>query len=655
MKTGCNTLQHTMKITILFVSILSFVNPLKSNSQGFQVSTGSELNRLYRIAKMPVYINESEVHQISSYDRKGGNNDGFEGTYSYLYKREDSSLVVFDAKGKGVIERIWTPTPTDDTLDFYFDGNKKPAFSIKYRDLFSGNVYPFLSPVVGHKVGGFYSYLPIPFEKGCKIIFRGKKILFHQFQYRRLSSRYNVQTFNPNLSEQEKKRLQEIVTLWNKKAVYVDDFYKSAIHFKQTSKTLMPGQSVTLANLKTGGRIVGIELTPAGAFENLDNPIDLKVTWDNEKSPAIYAPVADFFGFAFGSRSMKSLLAGVDSTNRAYCFIPMPFDKNATIELLYRRGAGQKKPIKINAAISYQPIKRNPQTEGKFYANWKRESPPLGQPYVFLKGEGRGHYVGTILQSQGKTYTEFTEFFEGDDSTVIDGINALHGTGSEDYFNGGWYAQAGGWVERLGTSLHGCLDYSLPFSRTGGYRFYVTDKLPFNRDFYHSIEHGPERNNRAVEYTSIALYYAAAAIQNAMTPSNETSKVFVPDTLTFYARLMNHLTYEGKMSLKNGNAILDVQQEGGANVNVQELTSGDYQLYLNIVADKDADSEVCLRSGAERSVSWNKLAAGKRTGNFYYIRDVKITNPNEPLKISFKANGHKVILHRVMLVKKETM
>lgn len=293
--------------------------------------------------------------------------------------------------------------------------------------------------------------------------------------------------------------------------------------------------------------------------------------------------------------------------------------------------------------------------EGKFYANWKRESPLLGQPYVFLKGEGRGHYVGTILQSQGKTYTEFTEFFEGDDSTVIDGINALHGTGSEDYFNGGWYAQAGGWVERLGTSLHGCLDYSLPLSRTGGYRFYVTDKLPFNREFYHSIEHGPERNNRAVEYTSVALYYASAPIQKTSIPKNATSKVFVPDTLTFYARLMSHLTYEGKMSLKDGNAILDVQQEGGTNVNVHELTSGDYQLYLNIVADKDADSEVGLLSGSEGSVSWGKLAAGKRMGNFYYIRDVKITNPNEPIKLLFKANSDKVILHRVMLIKKATM
>jgi hypothetical protein len=332
----------------------------------------------------------------------------------------------------------------------------------------------------------------------------------------------------------------------------------------------------------------------------------------------------------------------------------MPFDKAAKIELIDRgtKTANNPGPVSITARIYFVPDTRKPEKEGKFYANWNREVPPLGQPYVFLNGTGKGHYVGTILQSQGRTYTEFTEFFEGDDSTVIDGVNSIHGTGSEDYFNGGWYAQAGGWVERLGTSLHGCLDYSLPFSRTGGYRFHITDKLPFNSAVYHSIEHGPEKNNRLVEYTSLAFYYAENPVQKTAIPTNATSKVFIPDTLTFYARLMDHLTYEGKMSLKDGNAILEAQQEGTTNVNVKEIRSGTYQLYLNIVADNDADSEVRVLSSNEENIGWSKLAAGKRMGNFYYTGDVKIRNPNEPLTLLFKANSDKVTLHRVMLVKK---
>jgi hypothetical protein len=652
----CDPGQTATKAILLLLGFLSLAAPLVSISQTNLITTGSELKRLYAIDQLPVYREESQVYQISSYDRSGGNNDGFEGTYSSLYKTPEGGLVVFEAEGKGVIERIWTPTPTEDTLDFYFDGSNTPGYSIKYSDLFSGKVYPFVSPIAGHQVGGFYSYMPIPFANGCRVVFRGKKILFHQFQYRKLGDRYQVQTFQPDLTAAEKAQLNDIVTLWSKNTVAVTDIYKTAVLTATTNKTLLPGQSLVLADIQRGGRIVGIEIMNADAFEGLENPVDIKLTLDDEKSPSLYAPVADFFGFAFGSKSMKSLLLGVDGTNRAYCFLPMPFDKKATVALRYRKGSGLQRPIPIQAKITYQPVKRNPAVEGKFYVNWKQEAPALGKPYVFLEGSGKGHYVGTLLQSQGKTYTEFTEFFEGDDSTVIDGINTIHGTGSEDYFNGGWYAQPGGWVERLGAPLHGCLDYSLPYSRTGGYRFYLSDKLPFEKSIYHSIEHGPENNNRAVVYTSAAFYYAGKPVQPSAVPTNKTARVFVPDTLTFYARLMNHLTYEGQMQLKDGNAVLGVQQEGITKVNVEELTSGTYQLYLDMVAAGDTDSEVGVQTDTDETAAWQNLVAGKRRkGNFYYIRDLNLQNTRQPLRLYFKANHNKVILHRVMLVKKKSL
>ena len=36
-------------------------------------------------------------------------------------------------------------------------------------------------------------------------------------------------------------------------------------------------------------------------------------------------------------------------------------------------------------------------------------------------------------------------FFEGDDLTTVDGELVIHGTGSEDSFNGGWYDVPGRW------------------------------------------------------------------------------------------------------------------------------------------------------------------------------------------------------------------
>lgn len=98
-------------------------------------------------------------------------------------------------------------------------------------------------------------------------------------------------------------------------------------------------------------------------------------------------------------------------------------------------------------------------------------------------------------------------FFEGDDSTYVDGKMRIHGTGSEDYYNGGWYDLPGKWDRAKSLPLHGCLDYHLKTARTGGFRFYTTDKLSFEKEFYMGIEHGMVGNTHPVNYRSVAFYY----------------------------------------------------------------------------------------------------------------------------------------------------
>ena len=116
-----------------------------------------ELELLKRVDKLPEYRTGSYVEQFSSYDRTWGNDDGFAGTYSFL-RKEGDKLVIAEMEGPGVINRIWTPTPTDNMLYFYFDGEKEPGLKIKFSDLFSGKVYPFTKPVCGNEIGGFYCY-----------------------------------------------------------------------------------------------------------------------------------------------------------------------------------------------------------------------------------------------------------------------------------------------------------------------------------------------------------------------------------------------------------------------------------------------------------------------------------------------------------------
>jgi hypothetical protein len=437
-----------------------------------------------------------------------------------------------------VIARIWTPTPTEDTLDFYIDNENRPTFSIKYADLFSSKHYPFVAPLCGNQLGGFYCYLPIPFSQSCRIEARGKKLQFHQIQYRLYNDKTPVESFNPQLTTEEKEALKKITDLWNKKDRSPSDFYAEKLTEKSSTLELRPGEVKEVFSIDHGGRLTGFELSPVSAFEGTNKNLLIKITWDNEAIPAVYCPVADFFGYAFGTRSMQSLMLGsTDETN--YCFFPMPFDKGAKIELRYLKDA-EERPVTVNTRVWYSEQKRDIAREGKFYAHWNKAiKSEKGKPHVFLDIKGKGHYVGTVLQAQGMK-AGMTYFFEGDDSTNVDGDFRMHGTGSEDYFNGGWYAMMDRWEGKMSLPLHGALDYSLPFCRTGGYRLFLSDKISFNESIYHSIEHGPVGNLFPVDYTSLGLYYADAPANTVMEPTPELTKVFVPDTLFIYPQLMDY-------------------------------------------------------------------------------------------------------------------
>jgi len=91
----------------------------QAQSQNKTYRWGDEVKQLMRIDQLPRYRHHQLIDQESSYDRTGGNDDGFSGKYSYI-RKEKGSLVLAELEGPGVVNRIWTPTPTEDTLLFYF-------------------------------------------------------------------------------------------------------------------------------------------------------------------------------------------------------------------------------------------------------------------------------------------------------------------------------------------------------------------------------------------------------------------------------------------------------------------------------------------------------------------------------------------------------
>ncbi len=115
--------------------------------------------------------------------------------------------------------------------------------------------------------------------------------------------------------------------------------------------------------------------------------------------------------------------------------------------------------------------------------------------------------MGCILQAQGME-SGSTRFFEGDDQTTIDGRLAIHGTGSEDFFNGGWYDVPDRWEERKSFPLSGCLDYIKPLARSAGYRFMLTDAYAYRESILQTIEHAPEKNTIPADYCAVTFFYS---------------------------------------------------------------------------------------------------------------------------------------------------
>lgn len=401
-------------------------------------------------------------------------------------------------------------------------------------------------------------------------------------------------------------------------------------------------------------------------FEGKQKDLILKAKWDNENDFAINAPVADFFGYAFGKRATHSLLLGSrDDTN--YCYLPMPFDNKARFQFSYLKREGQIQPnLKMTVKIFYTSNKRDKNSEGKFYTVWRRNSPDSGKPYIIIKQQGRGHEVGTILLSQGTEERDVyfpTGFFEGDDITNIDGEMRMHGTGSEDYFNGGWYAVPDRWDEGYSLPLHGCLDYSLPLARTGGYRFKLSDKVPFNKNYELTIEHGPEGNKWKVDYSSLCFYYGDTSPQNSIEPTTALTKVISPEKIEIYVNFLNmkafgfnsfpaslhYDTIQGKQVfiLKGKNDQTSIKTD----LNITE--DGTYDIYVSYFKSPGSN-QLRLFQRDNPVTDWiNTNASETNFVEKQYMGKFKVINGKSPLTFATKGEKGKCdfILQRIFLVK----
>lgn len=503
------------------------------------------LVELARLDRLPLLKTSVRIGSVSSYDRTGGNDDGFSGKYSFV-RKEGPTLVLADLDGPGVIYRFATPTPTDDIIEFFFDGEATPRLRVKFVDLFTGSKSPFVTPLVGYGSGGFFSYVPLPYQKSCKIRLAPRegateaKMQFYQINFATYPAGTSLTSFYPTLYADASSlldRARRVLAMTGSDLSAVVSPGGVDVRVVRTSQRIEPGKTATLFETDRPGRIVGVRLSPAGAMGGKDRGLVVRMYWDGDPKPAVESPVSDFFGYSWGQPATRSLLLGtVNDAN--YVYLPMPFDRSAKIELAWDVDAASvpSSPLDVTAEVAVSDRARDAQTEGRFYAAWRRENPTtIGRPFTFVDLKGRGHIVAALLQSQGLE-TGTTEFFEGDDEVTVDGELVVRGTGSEDAFNGGWYDVPGRWEARASYPLSGCLDYKKYLGRTGAYRFFIGDTYAFRQSVYFTIEHAGEGNRLPTDYVGVTMLYAQNRPEGLpVLPSIASRRVVDPERITFSA------------------------------------------------------------------------------------------------------------------------
>src|SRR5262249_43086735 len=108
----------------------------------------------------------------SSFDRSGGNDDGYAtGSPEKNFLGIDAAghFIMFDLKGAGPEYRIWFTGYKPDAAIMYVYVDDTVAFTKKLGDLFAPRGPGTETKLIRYEKGGSYCYMPIPFSKSIRI------------------------------------------------------------------------------------------------------------------------------------------------------------------------------------------------------------------------------------------------------------------------------------------------------------------------------------------------------------------------------------------------------------------------------------------------------------------------------------------------------
>jgi hypothetical protein len=253
---------------------------------------------------------------------------------------------------------------------------------------------------------------------------------------------------------------------------------------------ILPGQTVTIADINGSGAIQHIWMTPTGNWRFTI----IRIYWDDEKDPSVEVPVGDFFGMGWGIYApLVSLPVCVNPGSAFNCYWIMPFRKKAKITM---ENIDNKDMI-LFYQIDYS-LTAIPEDAAYFHAQFRRVNPiPYKDVYTLIDHvKGKGQYAGTYIawgvhNSGWWGEGEIKFYMDGDKESPT-----ICGTGTEDYFCGSYNFED--------QKTHQYAEFTTPYSgliqvikpdglyntqqRFGLYRWHINDPVRFNNDLKVTIQ-----------------------------------------------------------------------------------------------------------------------------------------------------------------------
>ncbi len=522
MKNNMKTSNNHFAVTLLILFVPVFFSIVTKAKVPEEVIG---INALNYMGTLPLLRDQVICREASTYDRKGGNDNGFTNKAEFL-RKEKGKVVAIDAAGPGCIYSFWYSWPNQPLIpsaierywakkvgnaNIYFNGGPDPYYQFALKDLtkkMPNSAWPF-GLLAKESTGSYITYEPVPFSEGVKISIDGGGI--PMFFYHVWYHSYPQGTMVPTWTGKED--LSEVMSKWDPQVVN-----KPAGEQVYEARPLKvgPNSETRILALKKAGTIKCIRMK-LPEDDQLLRSVWLKAYWDNDTAPSVEVPLSLFFSIEnrfskktyelFQNAKFQSLVVGRGDDGYFYFRRPMPFSKSAEL-VLENRGLENIDIESIKIEYDNKNLFKSGTQTGYFKTQFRENSKLVpAKSYVLADLSGRGHIVGTVLSVNNASET----FLEGDERIYTDGGRSplVMGDATETYFHGSWYF----WGQAFSCPLHGAPTFhktkkqqvSDPVDLTM-YRFHLTDLVPFRDGALFTIQHGPF-NNISGHYRSAVFYY----------------------------------------------------------------------------------------------------------------------------------------------------